>query len=75
MGETGELLVVDADGGQAEVLAESQEGIVEDPTFSPDGSQIAYNDGAGDHNHHVWVMGADGSDAHEIVLRRTVRVT
>ena len=33
----------------------------EDPTFSPDGTQIAYADGAGDHSHSVWVMDADGS--------------
>ena len=68
VGGTGELLVVDADGGPAEVLAESQEGIVEDPTFSPDGTRIAYVDGGGDHSHHVWVMGVDGSDAHVIVF-------
>ena len=75
MGGTGELLAVDADGGPAEVLAESREGIVEDPTFSPDGTRIAYVDGGGDHSHHVWVMGADGSDAHEIVFNeRTAEV-
>ena len=68
VGGTGELLAVDADGGPAEVLAESREGILEDPTFSPDGTRIAYVDGGGDHSHHVWVMGADGSDAHEIVF-------
>ena len=70
VGGTGELLVVDADGGPAEVLAESQEGIVEDPTFSPDGTRIAYVDGAGDHSHHVWVMGVDGSHAHEILFNQ-----
>ena len=68
VGGTGELLAVDADGGPAEVLAESREGNVKDPTFSPDGTRIAYTDGGGDHSHHVWVMGADGSDAHEIVF-------
>ncbi len=38
-----------------------------EPTFSPDGTQIAYVDGVGDHSHSVWVMNADGSDAHQIV--------
>ena len=41
------------------------------PTFSPDGTQIAYVAGGGDHSHHVWVMDADGSDAHEIVFNET----
>ncbi len=35
---------------------------VYDPTFSPDGTQIAYFDGMGDHSHSLWVMNADGSN-------------
>lgn len=31
------------------------------PTFSPDGTQIAYFDGGGDHSHSLRVMNADGS--------------
>ena len=42
-----------------------------DPTFSPDGTQIAYFDGAGDSRegiaHQLWVMNADGSGAHVLV--------
>ena len=63
------LYVVDADGGPAELLAESRNGILDDLAFSPDGTQIVYADGAGDNNHHIWVMDADGSDAHEILTR------
>jgi len=66
----GALFAVDADGGAPEVLFESrvrQNGIVRDPTFSPDGTQIAFADGYCDHAHSVWVMNADGSDAHQIV--------
>jgi Tol biopolymer transport system component len=62
------LYAVAADGGTPEVLLP---GGVEDsmyaPTFSPDGTQIAYVRGGGDHDHHVWVMDADGTDAHEIL--------
>ncbi len=65
------LYAVDADGGPATMLRESQAGIVEDPTFSPDGTQIAYDDGAGDHSHSVWLMNVDGSDAHQIVANET----
>jgi len=67
----GALFAVDADGGSAEVLwrsqAASEGGIVRYPTFSPDGTQIAFADGYCDSDHSVWVMNADGSDAHQIV--------
>jgi hypothetical protein len=67
----GALFAVGADGGSAEVLWESQAppngGIVRYPTFSPDGTRIAFADGYCDSDHSVWVMNADGSDAHQIV--------
>ena len=44
-----------------------QNGIVRYPTFSPDGTQIAFVDDYCDSSHNVWVMNADGSDAHQIV--------
>jgi len=62
------LYAVDADGGPAEVLVAGK-GIVERPAFSPDGSWVAYVDGAGDNSHHVWLIGADGSGAHEILFK------
>ena len=67
----GALFAVDADGGPAERLWASQAagdgGIVRAPTFSPDGTKIAFADGYCDQNHSVWVMNADGSDAHQII--------
>ena len=65
----GALFGVDADGGPAWALWESQvrqDGIVNYPTFSPDGTLIAFTDGYCDHDHSVWVMNADGTDAHHV---------
>ena len=71
----GALFAVDADGGSTEVLwksqAASEGGIVRYPTFSPDGTQIAFADGYCDSKHSVWVMNADGSDAHQILSSDT----
>ncbi len=37
------------------------------PTFSPDGTQIAYFDGFGDNSHSLRVVNADGSDLHVLI--------
>jgi hypothetical protein len=68
------LWVVDAEGGRPVRLPFPEaEGIVADPTFSPDGTQIAYVD-TGDPENHVWVMDADGSNAHEILANEPTLV-
>lgn len=36
-----------------------------------DGAEIAYIVGSGDHSHRVWVVDADGSDAHQILANET----
>jgi len=67
----GALFAVAADGGPAELLWRShvpQNGIVMFPTFSPDGTRIAFTDGYCDSSHSVWVMNADGSDAHQVLV-------
>jgi dipeptidyl aminopeptidase/acylaminoacyl peptidase len=64
------LYGVDVAGGRPSVLLEAQ-GEVWAPTFSPDGTQVAYVDGSGDHSHSVWVMDADGGDAHQILANET----
>ncbi|MGH2630614.1 MAG: TolB family protein [Actinomycetota bacterium] len=43
-----------------------------DPTFSPDGKQIAYAD-TGELENHVWVMDTDGSNAHEILTNEPIK--
>lgn len=60
----GGLYVVDAEGGQPVRIADEGES----PTFSPDGTQIAYLSESGQAGlEHVWVANADGTDAHEIL--------
>lgn len=66
-GLTSKLYAVDVDSGRTTLLAEPSEGMVYQPTFSPNGTQIAYMDGGGDHSHSVWLVDADGSDPHMIV--------
>lgn len=67
------LWIVDVDGGPAEVLFENgpAQPDVYEPTFSPDGTKIAFVVGGGDYGHRVWVMDADGSDAHQILANET----
>ena len=66
---------VDADGGVPRLLLapsrryspeldSSTRTMLSLPTFSPDGTQIAYIDGNGDWGNSLRVMNADGSDVH-----------
>ena len=65
------LYAVDAEGGTPErLLPGPEDALVSEPTYSRDGTKIAYvvenDDGL-----HVWVMDADGSDPHPIVANPT----
>ena len=64
------LWIVDADGGPAEVLFENgpAQPDVYEPTFSPDGTEIAFVVGGGDYGHRVWIMDADGGNAQQILI-------
>jgi Tol biopolymer transport system component len=66
------LYVMDVDSGRTTLLVEPSKGDVYQPTFSPDGTQIAYIDGGVDHSHSVWVVNADGGDPHMIVKNELI---
>jgi hypothetical protein len=60
------LYVIDAEGGRPVPLPIPQaEDGAGSPSYSPDGTQIAYLAGNGEAE--VWVANADGTDAHEIL--------
>jgi dipeptidyl aminopeptidase/acylaminoacyl peptidase len=79
-GSAGGIYVVDADGGSPQRVLSARwypgsvrlfgqrvrSGLME-PTFSPDGSQIAYVDGMGDHSNSLRVMSADGTGSRVLV--------
>ena len=68
-GYGGGLYVVDAEGGEPILIAQTGAS----PTFSPDGTQIAYLSSPPGSRYGVtgeapvWVVDADGTDAHEIL--------
>jgi len=64
----GNLDIVDVDGGSPVHLPYQGPEPMGAMTFSPDGTQIAYlvNDG-------VWVVNADGTEAHEILANEATR--
>ena len=77
-GEPRGLYLVDADGGPSVLLAEASRAVLDGPTFwlldepifSPDGTQIAYVEAVGERaqsENRVWIVNADGSGAHVIV--------
>jgi len=65
------LYAVDAQGGSPEVLSDAEWS--QAPAYAPDGTRIAYISGAGDHSNSVWLMNADGTDAHAIVRNESDR--
>jgi Tol biopolymer transport system component len=57
----GQLWTIASDGsGEPRLLLESED-LVYQPTYSPDGTRIAYVDGGGDHSHTIRVVNADGT--------------
>jgi Tol biopolymer transport system component len=62
------MYTVDTGGGERRLLLTSAR-LLYNPTFSPDGTQIAYFDGGGDHSHSLRVMNADGSGIRILIDR------
>ena len=63
------IYLVDPAGGTPRLLPQPLRGPY-DAVFSPDGSQIAYFAGGGDHDNSLWVMNADGSGSRVLLKDR-----
>jgi WD40 repeat protein len=72
------IYLIDADGGVPRLLVEPSRRYIPEqdrsfrtglyfPTFSPDGTRVAYFDGFGDNSHSLRVVNADGSDLHVLI--------
>jgi WD40-like Beta Propeller Repeat len=72
------IYLIDADGGVPRLLVEPSRRYIPEqdrsfrtglyfPTFSPDGTQIAYFDGFGDNSHSLRLVNADGSDLRVLI--------
>jgi Tol biopolymer transport system component len=61
-GWSGRIWTVPVDGGSPSPLTTTLGADEHDPSYSPDGSQIAYYRDGG-----IWVMGADGTDPRQLV--------
>ncbi|MGA9160498.1 MAG: hypothetical protein WB297_06490 [Actinomycetota bacterium] len=80
--ERASIYVVDAQGGTPQILFTPERRWSRscgcffrhpwpfNPTYSPDGTQIAYTDGIGDNSHQLRVMNADGSGTRVLVDER-----
>jgi len=66
-GRSSNLYTIEVATGRTALLVEPSLLNLYQPGFSPDGTQIAYVDGWGDHTHSVWVVNTDGSDPHMII--------
>ena len=63
----GGMCTVDTEGGEPRLLLASAGWGLFYPTFSPDGTQIAYFDGGGDVDNTLRVMNADGSGVRVVI--------
>jgi Tol biopolymer transport system component len=66
----GGMGIVDSEGGTPRRLLDPDDDLVYAPAFSPDGEQIAYFTGGGDHSHTLRVMSSDGTDGRTLLFRR-----
>jgi dipeptidyl aminopeptidase/acylaminoacyl peptidase len=65
----GAIGIVDSEGGTPRRLLDTDPDAVYELAFSPDGKQIAYFTGGGDHSHTLRVMNSDGTGSRKLLFR------
>jgi Tol biopolymer transport system component/DNA-binding winged helix-turn-helix (wHTH) protein len=66
--ETGDLVAVDANGGDARPLIRNANVRATFPVFSPDGTKIAYSAAAAGDDSGVWIANAEGSQPRALAV-------
>lgn len=68
LARAGQLWTIASDGSrEPRLLLESKADELSQPTYSPDGTRIAYVAGGGDHGHTIRVVNADGTDVRVLI--------
>jgi WD40 repeat protein len=62
-----QLWTVASDGSRKPKLVLDGDYGLYEPTYSPDGTRIAYFDGGGDNTHRLRIVNSDGTDLHELI--------
>jgi Tol biopolymer transport system component len=65
-----QIILINKDGFKKEITDATKSTYFEHPSWSPDGSKIAFSSGHGDCPYSIWVMNADGSEKKKITNER-----
>jgi Tol biopolymer transport system component len=66
---TDAIWLIDADGShQRLITSPPAKSVDEEPAWAPDGSQVAFLRTSGSGSYDIWIVNADGTDAHQLTF-------